>query len=591
MLALASFTLVYPVQAWVANPNENVRVYTTMALVEQHTLRIDEMVARHGPVIDAARVVDPATGEAHDLSVKAPATSFAGVPVYWMMTKVAPLFGRAVPDASSSEEDRASWLFAAIVVLRLFTVQLPCFAFLVWLERWLRGTTSDAVLRLVAVAGVGLGTNYLGYALMFASHATFACAAFASFALIYGERRARRDARFRRRRVALLAGLTAGLVTLLEYHALPVSVILAAYALTAFWRPSRLVWLVLGGASTAAVMMLFQWRAFGSPWTPGHRLIESEVLAGYLKQGLFGVNAPDAHIAWRLATSAEVGLFALSPFLALGGLAVIVGVAPRTPRELRFATSAWIAAMAALWATASGIANWHGGWTVGPRYLGAAPPFFAFGAVCALERFAGASPWRRTVARGVAGGLVLAGVACVGLVGLHFNSVPEARGDDGVTRPLVQFTLPLASAGFVPHHAGELVGWSSARLWYFVAATLVAAALVAVLARAAGETRRQRGTRAVLVAVFAAIGVAPTLSSPSPREGGDAGVHARRKFAAAWEPAGRDRIRTLRAAAERRGTDDPCLWVELAELERRVEFTSQANADEARAGDRRDRCR
>jgi hypothetical protein len=589
-LAFVVFAFVFPYQAWVGNPNENVRVYTTMALVESGTLRIDGIVARHGKVNDAARVVDPATGEAHLYSVKAPATSFVGVPVYWAMTVVAPLLGHPVPDASASEPARASWLFASVVVLRLFTVQLPCFAFLVWLERWLRGTTADPVLRLLAVAGAGLGTNYLAYALMYVSHASCACAAFASFALTYGERRERRDARFRRKHVALLAGLLAGTVTLLEYHALPLSVVLALYALSAFWRPSRLVWLAVGGAATAAVMMLFQWRAFGSPWTPGHRLIESPVLSGYLNQGLFGIGRPDLSVAWRLGTSRELGLFALSPFLGAGLLAALLGVAPRTPRELRVATWVWLAAMAALWVTASGIVNWRGGWTVGPRYLGAAPPFFAFGAACALERFAGGSPWRRAVARGAAGGLVLAGVACVGLVGLHFGSVPAATQDEGVTRPLAQFTLPLAGAGFVPHHAGELFGWTSTTPWFVAAACLGASALVAAVARSAGEPAHRWLTRLAVVAVFAAAGVAPSFSPPQPAEGGDAGVRARRKFASTWEPAGRDRIAILRALAEQHGADQPCLWLELADLERRVEFTSLANSDASRAGTPPPRC-
>jgi hypothetical protein len=588
-LALVAFTFVYPYQSWVANPNENVRVYTTMALVEGGTLRIDGIVARHGKVNDAARVIDPATGEAHLYSVKAPATSLAGVPVYWAMTVIAPLLGHPVPDASASEEARASWLFATVVVLRLFAVQLPCLAFLVWFERWLRGTTGDPVLRLVAVAGAGLATNYLAYALMFVSHATFACAAFASFALTYRERSDRRDARFRRKSVALLAGLLAGMATLLEYHALPLSAVLALYALSAFWRPSRLAWLAVGGALPAAVMMLFQWRAFGSPWTPGHRFIESPVLSGYLNQGLFGVGRPDLGVAGRLATSREFGLFALSPFLALGLLAAALGFAPRTPRELRVATWAWIAAMAALWFTASGIVNWRGGWTVGPRYLGAAPPFFAFGAVCALERFAGGSPWRRTLARAAAGGLVLAGVATIGLVGLHYNSVPAATPDDGVTRPFAEFTLPLARAGFVPHHAGELVGWSSTGPWFIAAACLVGAAMLAAVARA-GEAPLRWGARVAVVAAFAALGVAPSFSPPAPGEGGDAGVHARRKFASAWEPAGRDRIVVLRALADEHGGDQPCLWLELADLERRVEWTSRANADASRAGTPPPRC-
>ena len=48
-----------------------------------------------------------------------------------------------------------------------------------------------------------------------------------------------------------------------------------------------------------------------------------------------------------------------------------------------------------LWAVSAGFIHWRGGWTVGPRYLAAAPPFFSFGAACGLEKLARTGPIAR----------------------------------------------------------------------------------------------------------------------------------------------------------------------------------------------------
>src|SRR5688572_22387445 len=97
VLIALPFTLIFPYIHSINNPNENVRVYLTMAIVEHGTFRIDKVLERHGYVNDMARAVDPKTGEPHLYSIKAPAVSFLGVAPYWVMTKVAPLMGKPVP--------------------------------------------------------------------------------------------------------------------------------------------------------------------------------------------------------------------------------------------------------------------------------------------------------------------------------------------------------------------------------------------------------------------------------------------------------------------------------------------------------------
>ena len=591
-LAFVVYTCVFPYIASVNNPNENVRTYMTMALVEHHTLRIDAIVERQGWTNDMARAPDPKKPEEfHLYSVKAPAVSYAGVPPYWAFTKIAPRFGHPVPTNASTPAEREWWLRASTVVVRLFAVQLPCFLFLMWFERWLRLTTPDVVLRLSAVAAVGLGTNYLAYSLMFASHALFAVAAFGSFAITLREQMLHP---IRRRRMSLWAafasGFLAGMATLLEYHAGPVSAALGFFALFTFWRPTRLIAFGFGAAINAAILGFFQWRAFGSPLTPGHRMSENQAFAALLNQGYMGIGTPNGQVASELTFSHTFGFLGTSPFMWLAVLAIPFALfstfgKKAERRTRRLATLRWILIMAVLWTTVSAAINWRGGWTVGPRYLGAAPPFFAFGAVCALERFSGKSRFRRAVARGLAGGLALAGIAQIGFVSIHYNTIPES-----VTRPFAQFALPMARAGFVPHHVGELFGWMSPWFFYAVAGCLFAAGLVAALV----PSRDRWWSFATRVIVFGGalfLGMRPAFGTPTPEEGGDLGSWQRISAARGWEPPGRDRITTLRIEAERFGPRRPCLWFKVADLERLVDWTTEADQDEKRAGKPRASCK
>ena len=201
--------------------------------------------------------------------------------------------------------------------------------------------------------------------------------------------------------------------------------------------------------------------------------------------------------------------------------------------------------------------NWRGGWTVGPRYLGAAPPFFAYGALCAFEAHRRRSALRRAIVRGIAGGAALASVLSIGIVGMHFNTIPEE-----ITRPLVQVTLPMAMAGFVPHHALEWFGVTSGWFWYFAAACALAAAGLAVFAPWQERKWTWPLRAAVGVAVFM-LGMTPALSSPDPTEQRDLGAHARRSFVGMWRPVGRDRIVTLREDARATAPDAlarGCAW-------------------------------
>jgi hypothetical protein len=604
-LAFVVFTCVEPYLAPINNPNENSRTYLTMAIVEHHTFHLDEIVERQGWVGDLGRASEkepraepsasvPATPKNPRLdprlvqnqsqrmfymSVKAPATSYFGVPVYWAFTKIAPHLGHKVPTDQSSPEDRAWWLRAVTFTLRLFTVQLPCFAFLVWLERWLRRSTDDIVLRLTAVTAVAFGSNFLAYALMFVSHATSAVAAFACFGLTM---RARLDSlgesRHRAMSTAFVAGFLAGMVPLLEYTALPAGVVLAAYGLSTFWRPRQLLAFAVGGIVDIAGLTFYQARACESWKTPCPKLAEGYV---WLHTKTFGFGKPSWAFLKDASLSHSSGFFGMSPFMWLGLLAIPFGLITTygssfERRERRIATAVWLLAMTTLWIFVSAASNPHGGWSIGPRYLGAAPPFFAFGAVVALERISRQSRLRRTLARAVAGGLALAGVAQVGLVSIVYNTI-----SDTTLRPLAKFALPLARAGFVPYHAGQLVGWKSITFWYVVAGCMFAASILAAC-WPARDTPWSWTARVVGVILIATVGLLPAFKPLVPTDGND--VRFPSFVASMWEPPGRDRITALRERAERQVGAHHCLWYEVSDLEEGLGMTGEAQRDARRAG-------
>lgn len=595
---------VFPYLAAVNNPNENVRTYMTMAIVEHGTIRIDEIVKTFGWVNDMARVPQPPgappPGAAY-YSVKAPATSFAGVPGYFVYSKIiAPLMGKRFPGDTASPVERALWLKNATWACRLFAVQLPCFLFLAWLERYLRAFTSDRALRLSAVAAACLGTNYLAYTHMFASHSTFAIAAFGSFALAEREmRRSPRDAAARRPSMAFLAGFCTSWMVALEYHSLPVAVVFALWGLYAFYRPTRLVAYSVGGLVNVAMVMLFQWKAFGNPLTPGHKMVENQRFAAEHHQGLFGILMPKGEHVVSLAFDPGFGFFGTSPFMILGLLVVPFVLlapgrrafgAPSARRIMRRGALVWLVAMAGLIAVNAGFIQWRAGWTVGPRYLGAAPPFFALGAVVALERMIGASRARRALFGGVAGGLALASVLTIGTVGLLYDTLPET-----IQRPFAQFAIPLIRTGFVPHHVLEWVGVTAAWPWYVACGALVAAPIVAGIGYGVwGSARvvpKEVALRVVAFVVALGVGMVPAFSTP-PDGSALFVLHPDcRWLVGIWQPPERDRISLARIEAERYGPRRPCAWYRLADMERAIGLDPQAARDEMRAGGAsRERC-
>ena len=624
---------VFPYLRVVNNPNEFVRVFTVMSLVETGTFRIDEQVATFGWTNDMARVKGKDDGVDHYFMVKGPGAVYLGLPGYLVFSKViAPILGHKYPGVygghttaasmpkgtvvtATTQDEKLWWLRMSTWAMRICASQIPCFLFLLWFERYLRHFTPDPAIRYAAVAAAGLGTNFLAYVHMFASHSQYAAVAFLAFATIESElRRSRGDIKRIRLSRALFAGFCTSACVTLEYHALFMTIVMTLFATLAFWSPLRAIfwtfawvpglgfmrrWIPLGtsvnptrilafgigGLLNVPHMMYFHWTAYGNAFTPGHQKLESTKFATEHQTGLWGILWPTWDHIKALAVDPGFGFFGMSPFMWIGLIGAPILLAwPRGPASyrshMRAITVAWLACMAMVIGVNAGFIEWRAGWTVGPRYLVVCAPFFAFGGAVALERLAQTGRTRRALARGIGGGLALAGVVTIGTVGLIYDTLPET-----IARPFAQFSIPMARVGLVPHHIGEWFGWSSTTLWYIVCGAMLLAPMVAGLAWHPGEHKSEIVSRSLAFVMAFVVGMVPAFSAPEDSTALFVLHPSTVGIGSSWEPTGRDRISQLRDEAERYGSRGmgPCLWYRIADLERTLNQPAQASRDEAHA--------
>ena len=154
LLVAAAYLFASPYFERINNPNENVRVWATRAIVEHHVLNVDEVMREWGWVNDKAK------NDRHVYSGKAPGTTFLGVPVLYVHTKLRHFVGWKSPDKAET----TFWL-------RLFAVKLPILAFLWGFARWVERSTGSARARDLMVVALGLGTMLYPYGVIFVGHA------------------------------------------------------------------------------------------------------------------------------------------------------------------------------------------------------------------------------------------------------------------------------------------------------------------------------------------------------------------------------------------------------------------------------------
>jgi hypothetical protein len=482
-VALA-YLIVFPYFERLNNPNENVRIWMTRAIVAHGTFAIDAVEREWGEVSDRA------TDGRHHFASKAPGTSLLGVPVAFVHYHAAKALGGAPPSKRAT-----TW------VLRVFTVALPLAFFLFVFARAVERETGSPLARDLLVLGLGLGTMLYPYGLGFVGHAQAA-------ALLFGGYLAARAQRLP------LAGVLVGLAVMFEYQALLAAVVVAVSVLVAH---RRLAWRFLAGALGPALLLgTFHTVLFGRPWEIPLGHSDDPIFALYHSQGVLGFGQPRPMVIGKSLFSIDYGLFVWSPFLLAGLGAAVVGLV-RARARLEWAVIVAVTVVMVLFL--AGMANWRGGWCAGgPRYIAAVVPFLVWGLALSFGW------WReRPLALAGLGGLVLAGVTACFLAGAHFPHYPLQFDD-----PLFDLTLPLLAEGRVPYSLGWGLG---------LRGILSYLPLAAVLGGAVFLVMRQIGRPAVISLVVAAVFMG-ALGFANGRTTADE-RHAGGVVRQVWEPAGR----------------------------------------------------
>jgi hypothetical protein len=514
--AWALVTLAYlfaaPYYERVNNPNENVRVWLTRAIVEHHVLNLDAVEREWGYVNDKAK------NQHHVYSGKAPGTSFLGVPVLWTQTKLRQLFGWPAPD----KRHVTFWL-------RLVAVKLPIALFLWVFARYVERVTGSAVARDLLVVALGLGTLMYPYGGLFVGHALAAATAFGAFMAIDWDAAGTDSAGtsppglLRAAGVGLLVSAT----VVFEYQALLVSAALVIYA-GLRWRGSwrALLALALGAAPPAIAFAAYHTALFGRPWRLPHGYVENVFFAKNHTAGFLGLSWPHPAAFGSFLFSPAYGLFAFSPVLLLGlVLAVVAFRAARRSRASRDTEEKSVlvlAICAVMFLFLAGMTNWRAGWCVGPRYITTVAPFLLLPIALGWRRLA--ERWWGTA---LLAGLIVPSVLLNVLSGALYPHYPEQFDN-----PVFDLAIPLVGAGYVPYGLGWALGLRGLWAWVPLGAVVLAALALGM----GGDDDRPRRWAAQLVgslAVAAAFLLALSTygRKPSPPE-----AQATTTVRALWDP-------------------------------------------------------
>lgn len=383
VLALAPYVYFYG--GWGANQEVNYAL--TRAIVEGHTLSVDDYTVHEG---------DIAAGKGGRIfSNKPPGLSLLAVPPYSL--QYAAQRRQLVTFRDYWQTNKQ---LVTIVVCGISGALLAPILYL-YARRRLNIPPMDAAIVCIAIA---FGTIVFPYSTMFFAHVPAALFLLLAFVLL-------RDRPFW---AGVGAGISGMCFLLSAVAALVLAIILGRES-----RP-KLLRFVAGGAPFAIALGIYQWMCFGSPFTTS-----LEKSAGYTEQGrLFGVfGLPRLAPLAAITVSEYRGLFVCSPIL----LFAIAGAVVMIRRREHISDLVAVAAITAVFLFANASFNgWHGGAAFGPRYLLPVIPLLAIPMFYAAARFR--AVW------------LILGVLSIA-INVLATSV-DAMPIDGVTRPLTGYLLP-----------------------------------------------------------------------------------------------------------------------------------------------------
>jgi hypothetical protein len=350
VLALGVYAYFFQAGGW----NQNVRFDLTRAIVEQHTLVLDDYIVNTG---------DYAFVDRHYYSDAAPGLSVAAVPVY-----------AAVHPFARGQRVRGWLVHLGAYLSTLVCVALPSALALAMLFRVAIALGAPAT----AAAALGIawafGTLALPYATLFYSHQLTAALLFIAFGLLVT---ARTTSRWTASRMLVVGGLL-GCAIATEYPSALAVAVIGVYALAVVRPRARLVWMAAGAALPLLALAAYHTAAFGGPLTTGYGATGDRARDG----GLFlGITLPSSLVLGKVLLSPGRGLLKHAPWLLLALPGAVLMVRDRARRLEGLACLGVI--VGGLWFNSSltSRGDWAGGRGMGTRHLVPQLPFYVLAMV------------------------------------------------------------------------------------------------------------------------------------------------------------------------------------------------------------------
>lgn len=466
ILFLITVATAYVFPRW-SDPNQNSRLDMVFAVVEDGSLQIDSYVEN---TVDYAKVGD------HYYSDKAPGTAFVGIPIYAVLRQIiaTPMisqFTMLLQNSASFQstlraegtgvaEGKVQFAIAQVVLVFLLAT-LPtmfiCYLLFRTEEMWV----AESNPRLVSILGYALLTPVFAYAGALYGHQLSAAALFTVFFLL-----AKSQGRLSSSQYFLL-GLLLGFSVLTEYPAFIIVCVLLIYAIVLAFREEvgkRVIYLLMGGAIFAFVLLLYNDLVFGGPFEFGYKY--SELWTNQHNTGFMSLSLPSLEALWGITFSEFRGLFFLSPWLLLSLPGALIWWKEGISRLELYIVLA-ILALFLLFNASSGM--WWGGYAVGPRYLLPALPFAVLPTVFYFDRC------RRVYHRILAGLLFAWSLVSTWGVTLAEQAFPP----DTIAKPFQDFAIPNWLDGNVARNVGHVFGIQG--VWSLIPLLLILVICFAIL--------------------------------------------------------------------------------------------------------------
>ncbi|MCI0414416.1 hypothetical protein L0222_16695 [bacterium] len=343
------FFQIYPL---FVSPNELSRLLLTSAIVDDHSISIDEAIKRFGDPQDKASF------NGHFYSDKAIGASLSGIPAFLLLRMFELLTG-----LKFSAQMAIYWV-------RVFTITIPAILFAFVLSRFWRRLKPDSKYIPHFLFLHLFGTIAFTYSSLLVSHYLLGISLFGS-AFFLNQYRLQQD---RPVKCILLSGSLAGASLLMEFPAaVPVAVI-CVFAVMTLRNVRKVSYFALPIVPFVVLILGYNYLIFSNPWDVTYKHMTHPEHMTHHVEGLAGIGFPKLEALHGLLFSRHHGLFFISPFLLLsvGGFYRMLATETWT---LLSKLSICIVLTTIL--TYSAFYNWIAGWNFGPRYLTPVVPFLS----------------------------------------------------------------------------------------------------------------------------------------------------------------------------------------------------------------------